>query len=182
MQNVKKLLVPIDFSLESENALKYASTLASEIDARLIALHIVEDPVDGEGFLPFILPPEGWPYIESQPGVRPLDILLRERALDLWHFVDQTIQGKSPTKIKRIVRLGKFRKEIAAVAREENVDLIVLELSKRILFPTLATRKLFKIVSKLPYPVLLAPPVAKDIDKRGKRLWAFHPVPSETTV
>jgi nucleotide-binding universal stress UspA family protein len=178
MQNVKKLLVPVDFSAESEKALNYASSLAEQINAELIALYVVEDILN-EGILAYIFPPEGWPILDVQPPVRPLDVLLRERALDLWRFIERTVHDNGSTKIKRMVRLGKVREEIAAVAREENIDLIVFELRKRFLFPSLATRKLLKIINKLPCPVLLAPSIEKETPRRGKRLRAFHRIPAE---
>lgn len=178
MQNVKKLLVPIDFSAESEKALKYASSLAKQIDAEVIALYVVEDILE-EGILAYIFPPDGWPFLDMQPSVRPLDLLLRERALDLWRFIERTVHDNGAAKVKRMVRLGKVREEIASVAREENIDLVVLELRKRLLFPTLATRKLLKIISKLPCPVLLAPPIDEDTPKRGKGLRVFHRIPAE---
>jgi nucleotide-binding universal stress UspA family protein len=176
MQNVKKLLVPIDFSPESEKALKYASSLAQQVNAELIALYVVEDILE-EGLLAYIFPPDGWPYLDVPPSVRPLDVLLRERALDLWRFIEQTIHDRSSTSIKRMVRLGKVREEIAAVAREENIDLVVMELRKRLLFPSRATRKLLKIIDKLPCPVLLAPPIDEDTPTRGKRLSVFQRMP-----
>jgi nucleotide-binding universal stress UspA family protein len=178
MHSVKKLLVPIDFSPESERALKYASSLAKQINAELIALYVVDDILE-EGILAYIFPPEGWPYFDVQPSVRPLDVLLRERALDLWRFVERTVPENGSAKIKRIVRLGKLREEIASVARQESIDLIVLELRKRFLFPSLATRKLLKMIDKLPYPVLLPPPIREEAPNRGKRSSVFHRIPAE---
>jgi nucleotide-binding universal stress UspA family protein len=179
MHDVKKLLVPIDFSQESAKALMYASSLAKQIKAELIALHVVEDITEGESLLSFVFPPEGWPYFAGPPRLRPLDVLLRERALDLWNFIDQTLHDRSPVKVKRLVRLGSLRAEIAAVAREENIDLIVLEVRKRFLFRSTATRKLLKMINKLPYPVLLAPPIEEDTPTRGKGLRIFHRLPAE---
>jgi len=180
MNNVNKLLVPIDFSPESEKALRYASSLAKQINAELIALHVIENPTAEQSVLSLIYPPEGWPFFDENPAVRPLDTLLRERALDLWNFIDRIIPDKSSAKIKRFVRLGALRDEIVAVAREEGIDLIVLELRKRLIFPSLAKRKLLKMIDTLPYPVLLAPPVTDETPKRGKRLFAFYPVPKES--
>lgn len=179
MNSVKKLLVPVDFSPQSAKALRYAFSLAGEIDAEIIALHVVEDTIEDEGLLPFIFPPECWPFFDVQDFARPIDVLLRERALDLWHFIDQTVHDKSGVRIRRMVRLGKVRKEIAAAAREENIDLVVLELRKRFVFPGLATRKLFKMIETLPYPVLLAPPLGGDTPSRGKPVLAFHLIASE---
>ena len=180
MDKVNKLLIPIDFSPESEKALRYASSLAKQINAELIALHVIENPTAEQSVLSLIYPPEGWPFFDENPAVRPLDTLLRERALDLWNFIDRIIPDKSSAKIKRFVRLGALRDEIVAVAREEGIDLIVLELRKRLIFSGLAKRKLLKMIDTLPYPVLLAPPVADETPKRGKRLFAFYPVPKES--
>jgi len=180
MDKVNKLLIPIDFSPESEKALRYASSLAKQINAELIALHVIENPTAEQSVLSLIYPPEGWPFFDENPAVRPLDTLLRERALDLWNFIDRIIPDKSSAKIKRFVRLGALRDEIVAVAREEGIDLIVLELRKRLIFPGLAKRKLLKMIDTLPYPVLLAPPVADETPKRGKRLFAFYPMPKES--
>jgi nucleotide-binding universal stress UspA family protein len=182
MANVKKFLVPIDFSPESEKALRYASSLSRQINAELIALHVVDDTTDVEGFLPFIMPPEGWPFFGLEPLPRPLDTLLRERALDLWNFIDHAVRDNVSLKLKRVVRLGTLRKEIAAVAREENIDIIVLDLRHGFLFPSLARRRLLKMIDKLPYPVLLPPPAVEDVPKRGKRVFSFHPVPTENAV
>jgi len=179
MHDVNKLLVPIDFSQESANALMYASSLAKQIKAELIALHVVEDITAGESPLSFVFPPEGWPFFDGQPRLRPLDVLLRERALDLWNFIDRTIRDSSPTKVKRLVRLGSLRAEIDAVARQEHIDLIVFELRKRFLFTGMATRRLLKMINKLPYPVLLAPPIEEDTPTRGKRLRIFQRIPAE---
>jgi len=180
MDKVNKLLIPIDFSAESEKALRYASSVAKQINAELIALHVIENPTAEQSVLSLIYPPEGWPFFDENPAVRPLDTLLRERALDLWNFIDRIIPDKSSAKIKRFVRLGALRDEIVAVAREEGIDLIVLELRKRLIFSGLAKRKLLKMIDTLPYPVLLAPPVADETPKRGKRLFAFYPVPKES--
>jgi nucleotide-binding universal stress UspA family protein len=49
MGNVKKLLVPIDFSPESGKALKYASSLAKQINAEIIALHVLDDLTGDDG-------------------------------------------------------------------------------------------------------------------------------------
>lgn len=182
MSSVKKLLVPIDFSLESEKALKYASSLARQINAELIVLHVVDDLAEGDGFLPFIIPPEGWPFFGIEPPARPIDVILRERALDLWNFIDRTVRDAGPVKLKKLVRLGTVRQEIIAVAREENIDFIVLELRNRFLFPNLANRKLLRMIDKLPYPVLLAPPISEDTPRSGKRVLAFHPITSENPV
>ena len=180
MRNVKRLLVPIDFSPESERALNYAASLARQIDAEIVALHVIEDALEEEGLLPFMLPPDSWPFLDIQAMTRPLDVLLRDRALDLWNFIDRTVPNSDQMKLKRLVRLGTLEKEIVSAARAENVDLIVLELRDRFLFPKLKTRKLLKMINKLPYPVLLAPKALEESRSTGRPVLAFRGFPRES--
>ena len=44
------LLVAVDFTTYSEDAVKYASSLADKIDSRLIILHVIHDPAEAPGF------------------------------------------------------------------------------------------------------------------------------------
>lgn len=174
MRNIKKLLVPIDFSPESEKSLRYASSLASEFDAELVALYVVEDILE-EGILAYTFPPEGYGYWDAKPSPRPLDALLNERALDLFRFKERII-GNKAVRIKTIVRLGKIHTEIATAAREENIDLIVVELRRRFLFSSPGRRRLLRTIDKLPYPVLLPPPMVEEAPRRGRRIFAYSPV------
>lgn len=90
---------------------------------------------------------------------------------------------KTSVKIKKVVRLGKMQEEIAAVALEEKIDLIVVDLRKRFLFSSLGKRRLLKAIDKLPYAVLLPPQVGEGTPGRGKRILAFHPIlPNESTA
>ena len=180
MRNVKRLLVPIDFSPESARALNYAASLARQIDAEVIALHVIEDALEEDGLLPFMLPPDSWPFLDIQAMTRPLDVLLRDRALDLWNFIERSVPNSSQLKLKRLVRLGALAKEIISAARAENVDLIVLELRDRFLFPKLKTRKLLKMINKLPYPVLLAPTAVEESRSTGRPVLAFRGFPRES--
>jgi hypothetical protein len=160
--------------------LNYAVSLARQIDAEVVALHVIEDALEEDGLLPFMLPPDSWPFLDIQAVTRPLDVLLRDRALDLWNFIDRSVPNSSQMKLKRLVRLGRLEKEIVSAARAENVDLIVLELRDRFLFPKLKTRKLLKMINKLPYPVLLAPKALEERRNPGRPILVFHAVPSES--
>ncbi len=182
MRNVKRILVPIDFSPEAEKALSYAASLARQIDGELIVLHVIENLDEDDGLLQFIMPPEGWPFFGDEPARRPIDVIMRDRALDLWNFIHRAVRGEAPQKLKKLVRIGIPTKEIAAVAREENIDLIVFELRNHFLFPNLANRKLLRMIEKLPYPVLLAPPIHEATPIKGKPVLAFYPMPSENPI
>jgi nucleotide-binding universal stress UspA family protein len=175
MRNVKKLLVPIDSSPESEKALKYASSLATDINAELIALYVVQDILE-EAIIAYTFPPEGYGYFDARPSPRPIDALLRERSCDLWRFIERTVGDQDPAKIKKLVRLGRVREEMAAVARQEQIDLIVVEWRKQFLFSSRTRRRLLKAIGELPYPVLLPPPLGEEPSQRGKGVVGFHPI------
>jgi nucleotide-binding universal stress UspA family protein len=178
MRSIKKLLVPVDFSRESKRAVQYASALARDISAEVVALHVIEEPSDNTGLLSFTFPAEAWPFLDGQQRRRPVDTLLKERALDLWNFLDGAIQQPAPA-VKRLVRIGSLAEEIIAAARQETIDMIVLELRNRFLFPNLARRRLLRIIDRLPYPVLLAPLDREETPARGKPVRLFHPLCAE---
>jgi hypothetical protein len=100
MRKIKKILVPIDFSEESVRALKYGDFLMSSVAVL-----------------------EGSPFSANEfPTVR-VDVLLRERSLDLWNFIGQAVEGNHHVKITKRLRMGSLVKEIAAIAQEEPIDL-----------------------------------------------------------
>lgn len=175
---MKKILVPIDFSPESEKALKYATLLAHQFNAQQIALYVVED-ILREGILAHTFPPEGYSYLDRRVCARPLEALLHERSLDLDTFIASTVGSEDSARIKKLVRLGKVHKEIAAVALEESIDFVVVELRRRFPFSSLARRRL-KMIDKLAYPVLLPPPGGEEEPRRGKGVPIFQSLlPSE---
>jgi len=70
--NVKNILCPIDFSVHSEQALAYASTLARESQAKLHLVYVYEPPLvyaePHDGFVP---PADMSPQMEIFEAVRP---------------------------------------------------------------------------------------------------------------
>ena len=44
------LLVPVDFTSYSEEALLFASKLAGKLEAKLLVLHVIHDPMEAPGF------------------------------------------------------------------------------------------------------------------------------------
>ena len=45
-----RLLVPVDFTTFSEEALLFASELAEKLGAKLLVLHVIHDPLEAPGF------------------------------------------------------------------------------------------------------------------------------------
>jgi nucleotide-binding universal stress UspA family protein len=49
-KNKSTLLVAVDFTVYSEEALRFAADLAERIEAKLIVLHVIHDPAEAPGF------------------------------------------------------------------------------------------------------------------------------------
>ena len=156
MDTVRKILVPVDFSEDSASGLNYAVLLAQKTQAELIALHVVQKK-QADCFLDLLAVMEGCPMLNPPAGI-PVDRLLREKALDLYNFIQQAIKNPGGVKITRKVTLGNKTDKILAVVKEEGIDLVVLGVRKTSFFPFLAARgKLLRMISRFPCPVLLRP-------------------------
>ena len=182
MRKVNRILVPIDFSEESVRALKYAVSLAEETRSELVALHVIEKTDDSDTFMSSVALLEGSPFPVSEFSAVPVDVLLQERSLDLWNFIGRTVKASNPVKITKKIRMGSLLKEMTATIQKEHVDLVVIELRKRMSFPNLRALTLVKIVRSLPCPVLLHPRVADHQYEPGKGLLWFQPKPKETAA
>jgi universal stress protein A len=155
MNTVRKILVPIDFSEDSANGLNYAVSLAQKTQAELIVLHVTEKK-DADSFLDLLAVLEGAPMLNRPAGI-PVDRLLREKALDLYHFIEKVVKNPG-LKVRRKVVLGNKAEKILGVVKEERIDLVVLAIRKTSFFPYLMARgKLLKMISRFPCPVLLKP-------------------------
>jgi len=84
--------------------------------------------------------------------------LLREKALDLYRFIEKVVRSPGQVKIRRKVALGNEAEKILGVAEKENIDLVVLAVRQKSFFPyLLAGGRLLKMISRFPCPVLLKP-------------------------
>ena len=157
MSTLQKILVPVDFSEESANDLRYAVSLAQETQAELVVLHVTQEK-DANSFLDLLAVMEGAPML-NRPARIPLDRLLSEKALDLYHFIEKVVRNSGRLMIRRKVMLGNKTETILRVIEEENIDLVVLTVRNKSIFPYLMNRgKLLKIISRFPCPVVLKPP------------------------
>jgi universal stress protein A len=138
MIDLKRILVPVDFSKYSDHALRYACALARRFAAELHLLHVT-DPLKGPGYLP---PPEEW--VED----------LQQRARSELERIPGPDLGKD-LNVHREIRSGFAFAEIVYSAREKSVDLIVMGTHGRsglahVLLGSVAE----KVVRKSPCPVL----------------------------
>jgi len=158
MNNVRKILVPIDFSEESATGLKYAVSLAQQTQAEVIALYVAEKK-ECDSWLCFMAVMEAWPLQYASIRI-PIDRLITEKALDLHHFIEKLVIDSSTVKIRKKVAVGKKSKTILEVAKEETADLVVFAIRpSSFLSYITAPRKLLRQMWRFPCPVLVKPPV-----------------------
>ena len=110
---IHSILVPIDFSVHSKNALKYAVSMAEQFRAKLHLVYVVE---------PTIYPADlGFGQVVL-PGVE--DELRAKGAAELQALIDKEIGGR--VEATSTVRTGNPHHEILGEAEERKVDLIIV--------------------------------------------------------
>ncbi len=139
---IKKILVPIDFSDYSKNALKYAVNIVQTFHAEMFLIYVVE---------PIIYPPD---FSMGQIAIPSVNTEWDDRAKD---ELEKLAASEIPKEIKVhiIVKTGKPFIEIIDTASEKEIDLIVIATHghsgvEHILFGSTAE----KVVRKAPCPVL----------------------------
>ena len=140
---LKRILVPIDFSEHSRKALQYAIPFAQQFKASVDLIYVVEPTVYPADFS---FGQVGFPAIEDElrkRGGEELDDLLR-------HEIGKRV------KARRAIRTGKAFYEILQYAKEEAIDLIMIATHghtgiEHALFGSTAE----KVVRKAPCPVLV---------------------------
>lgn len=147
MANFKKILVPTDFSDDSNNALSYAEELARKFGAEMTVVH-VDQPL-----APVMLTPEFGPGIDAGTMSRIAEEqrLLAQRELD--KIAARLRDGGIKT--KSLLRVGAPFLEIIRTAQSEGADLIVMGTHGRtglahVLMGSVAER----VVQKAPCAVL----------------------------
>jgi len=139
---LKKVLVPTDFSESARHALTYGISFAREYSAQLVLLHVVENLTVGYASDLFPVPmaevfQEISGYAKTELGK--LGAVAREKDLDV---DERVIQGKPSTEIIRL-------------ARESEVDMIVLGThGKGMLDQALFGSTTERVVRRAPCPVL----------------------------
>jgi nucleotide-binding universal stress UspA family protein len=140
--DIKKILVPIDFSDYSKSALKYAVNFCKNCQAEMFLIYVVE---------PVIYPPD---FSMGQIAIPSVNAEWDERARqELDKLAKEQIPSSVP--VKTIIKTGKPFIEIIETAGELDIDLIIIATHGRsgveqILFGSTAE----KVVRKAPCPVL----------------------------
>jgi nucleotide-binding universal stress UspA family protein len=129
--DVQKILVPIDYSDDSQQALHWGTSLAGKYGAQLLLLHVIPKAVEevspsGSGFIsPTSSFSEGM-AVGSQPlGRQRIVIDLVDKAQTaLGDYAVKYLDAPVPLQVK--IAVGRPAEEILRVAREDGAGLIVM--------------------------------------------------------
>ena len=129
--DVEKILVPLDYSEDSQRALQWGASLAEKYGAKLLLLHVISKAVEevfpqgGASFTPTSSFSEVKTLDTYSLRRQPLIIDLVDTAdTELHDFAEKNLKDIAPVQV--IVAVGRPAEEILRVAREEKVDLIVM--------------------------------------------------------
>ena len=150
---IETILFPTDFSECANYALSYAASLARQASASIICVHVIEP----------VVPSVGYTGLNEPLPIADLSEQLEEsaeRELPKIGACDEC----SGLEVEQVIAHGDAAAEIVRVAKERNVDLIVISSHGRtglgrILFGSTAE----SVVRHAPCPVLVVkPPAGKD--------------------
>jgi len=145
--NLKRILVPVDFSQQSRKAMEYALSFARQFNAEVHLLHVIE-------IAPLAAP--AWP-VSPVPMMQDVttQASLRESAAKQLAGWRQEISSEA--RVKATVREGvSAHAEIVAAANDGNVDLVILGTQGRTgLAHLLIGSTAERVVRHAPCPVLV---------------------------
>jgi nucleotide-binding universal stress UspA family protein len=152
MADLKKILVPTDFSEHSEHAAAYAVELARQYGANQIhCIHVSDIPADLLATSAYYMTGPSEQFVEQvrDEGRRGLDAFVKKNFKDV--------------PVKAVFLEGRPFVEIIRYARENEIDLIVISTHgrsglKHALFGSVAE----KVVRKAPCPVLVVKQEERD--------------------
>jgi len=140
--NLKRILVPTDFSESARHALLYGTSFAREYEGELLLLHVVENLTVGYASDLFPVPmAEVFDEISgyAKAELAKLAAEVREKGIA----------------VRELVVQGKPSAEIVRVAREETADMIVLGThGKGMLDKALFGSTAERVIRRAPCPVL----------------------------
>ena len=147
---IRRILVPTDFSDNSNAAVRFAAELADKFGAEIVLLHVVQD-------LALVLPDAVMPTPVATPN---LDDMIASAKAGIGNVV--AALGLARLNPKSEVRVGAPATEIVAAAGDLKADLLCISTHGRTgLAHLLLGSVAEKIVRHAPCPVLTVRPVAK---------------------
>lgn len=141
MIDLHRILVPTDFSLPAQHALRYAIEFAKKFEAEILLVHVVEPPA--------------YSFARSGP------IGESEEQRRAYEWFDQQLAGQARDEVpdsitvKTALLKGPAASEISACAQREKVDLIVMATSGRSgLTDVLLGSTAERVLRRAPCPVM----------------------------
>jgi nucleotide-binding universal stress UspA family protein len=104
------LLVPVDFSADSQAALQMALTLAGRLNARVLLLHVVHDPSNRPGFYKSVTAGSTVMITMEEAAREMMDTFLAENGVDAYaaaHNISvnvMLVQGLPVTQILKVAK------------------------------------------------------------------------------
>lgn len=141
---MKKILVPIDFSTNTDLLLSYAIEIAAKSKANVILAHVFWKTVYS---------------FETPAEIRAKEACIREQSLKKMEELENSFAfaGRRP-KMECVVRNGFVANEIVALVKEMNIDLVVMgtktdRITEEALLKTITT----EVMEKTNCPILAVP-------------------------
>ncbi len=146
MNEIKKILVPVDFSENSQKILKSAAYIAGKFQASLSVIFVVQSFEDYSGF-----------FVPHMPISQFEDEMLQSAEKKMASFLEENLGPSTACESK--VLAGDVAEEIASYAESQGIDLIVMGTHgykgfEKVLFGSIAE----KIVKTAPCPVMTINP------------------------
>ena len=143
---IKKIVLPVDFTDISPIIAKYAKELGKKLDAEIIVIYIVEDLSSYEGL-----------YVDPATIAEIENKLIDGAKESMEDFINKNFSDYP--KVKKVIDKGDVIEKIIEVAEKEEADLIVIGSHGRkgldkILFGSVAEG----VIKKSPIPVLCLNP------------------------
>lgn len=151
MFNIRKILVPTDFSHISLSAFEYARSLAERYDAQIYLIYVLEKTP------PFL-------------ALRTLDLTedkiiesMEQKAEESMRETLEQLRGSTSAGVEGVIRKGADYEEIVSFAGEISADLIVLATHGRTgVMHTLLGSVAEKVIRYSKIPVLVTTPTPED--------------------
>jgi nucleotide-binding universal stress UspA family protein len=144
---METLLVPVDFSEAANNAALYAANLCRLLSSKLILFHAYH-----------------YPPTSFEPGYIPPILDLKEESQDELKKIQSELKANFPeVEVEILIEMGLAADMIGTMARQKNVDLIVMGITGQNSFARehIIGSVSTEVAQESKIPVLIVPPQAK---------------------
>ena len=140
MIDIKKILVPVDFSEPSKQAVNYGLSLALQYNARLVLTHIVPSNVG----MVYTFPMESFAFEKEQSAYA------KSMLPDL-----VPSEYRERVNLETVVKIGSVADELLGIVKNDKVDLVVMGTHGRKAFERFLLGSLTeRMLRKMPVPIL----------------------------